>query len=183
MARSKSSARTRQAPHVGALLFSLATICLLGLALLHQKPLATPVHGPETNPLPQPVDIGIEHRSNLGLRLSYTISATPGFVEVSHDGDGLAQVNLPDTWKMRAVRYGRIEDVTKDASSGGYIRWHLPAHAILSLVTPSSPKRLRVFNVSLSPLELRVKRIDLRFQTASQDLYLLGKNEPFLIPD
>jgi hypothetical protein len=131
----------------------------------------------------QQIDIGIEHRGRSSLLLSYTTSATPGFLEVSHDGDEINYVNLPETWKLRAVRFARIQDVSHDDPKEGYVRWHLPPSAVLSMVLPTSPTKMRVYNVSASPLELRVRRINLALNSATTDLYLLGKNEPFSIPD
>ncbi len=129
----------------------------------------------------QTTDIGVEHSSALHLGMSFTTGSGEALLEVSHDGSGTVLLSLPSSWKMRAIRYARIQDVPFEPITFSFRRWHLPPKVVLSLVLPSPPTNLRINNASLVPMELSVKRINLQTDTAISDTYLV-KDTPLLLP-
>ncbi len=154
----------------------LSLITMGGIAMLLQQQ-----HSAKTFGSMRVTEIGIEHKSALRLGMSFTTGSGTGLFEISHDGTETALVSLPDTWQVRAVRFARLQDVPSDPTTFGFKRWHLPPGVVLSLFVPSPVGKIQFSNASLSPVELRIKRIDLQANTATSDVYLV-KDQPLLLP-
>lgn len=175
MAHSRKRPPAPTVPRVLPLVLSIGTIALLGLALSHEPRTPVPVAISSS-------DIGISHRSGVRVSATYSIDSRPGFFEISHDGTELTGISLPESWKLRAVRMGRLEDVTQDPPREGYVQWHLPPNVTLSLTLPSSVAKLRVFNVSKTPLDLQAKRINMRTESVNTDTFLISGDDSFAVP-
>ncbi|MDD4318704.1 MAG: hypothetical protein PHW10_00025 [Candidatus Peribacteraceae bacterium] len=133
---------------------------------------------PQPASLPPMTDIAVEHAQPLRLSVIAGSGTASSLIDFALDGDAeSASLTLPDTWTLREVRGARLEDVTSERPSLGYIRWSAPRGAVLSLRVPQLPGALVVHNPSQVPLYLHTKRIDLRTGETEEETYLV-KDDP-----
>lgn len=153
---------------------SLLTRTLIGasipFALLILYVIST---GQPTHPTVPVLDLGIEHTQPMTLSLTLTKNDTQRMVDILNDAKETIAVSVPENWKRGEVRGATLLQITADAPSFGYIRWHLPAKASVTFATNNPFDQLNMHNPSGVLLNIRLTTVDLQKNTGDHQVYLV----------
>ena len=94
-------------------------------------------------------------------------------IEIANDNAEAINISVPDDWKRGEVRDAKLSDVTSDAPSFSYVRWHIPAHATVDFTTDHPFAHLNLHNPSEVLLQIAFTQVDLVTNAGMNDVYLV----------
>lgn len=127
-------------------------------------------------PLPRTIaslDIGVEHKTSMTLDVTITKNDRLRMIEFGNDQLEAIALSVPADWKRGEVRNVPLKDVTADAVSFGYVRWHLPSKTVVIYQTNQPFEQLNMHNPSGVPLKIRLTVVDLQKNTGEHEVYLV----------
>ncbi len=119
------------------------------------------------------LDIGVEHTAAMTLDMTITRNDLLRMIEIGNDQLEPIAISVPEPWKRGEVRNVPLKSVTADGASFGYVRWQLPAKAVISFTTNQPFDHLNIHNPSGAPLKIRLTVVDLQKNTGEHEVYLV----------
>ncbi len=147
---------------------AIGLIALFVLSVPSVSPPSLPGFGAKTS-----ADIGIEHALPLSLRMEVGVKANAGYVEFLAETDETIFLSVPSTWVRREVWNVPIYEVTSEAPSLGFTRWHLPPHAGISFHMPDAPASVILHNPSDVQMKLDLTYVDVNSETVKKETVLI----------
>ena len=121
--------------------------------------------------------IAVEHGKPLALTVVLSRIAGGAIVEIGQDGTETIFLSVPDVWIRREVRGTALSDTTADAPGLGFLRYRLPAGAVISFRAGAAPDTVALLNPSAVPIKVRTTLVDTAAGTAEEDVRLAQAEE------
>lgn len=127
------------------------------------------------------VDIGVEHKVKGELTMMVTRNDLLRMIDITNSNNERIDLSVPEDWKRGEVRGAKLSDVTSDAPSFSYVRWHIPAHATVNFSTDHPFAHIKLHNPSGVLMQITFTQVDLVTDGGMHDVYLV-KDGSVLLP-
>lgn len=125
-------------------------------------------------------DIAVEHAAPVTLRVARLASSGTNVLEIGFAGTGSVALHLPGSWSRQEVRGVPLERVTAEPKDWGFVRWQIPAGAVVRFDAPN-PGRITIHNPSGIPLTVRTTTVNPRTGIREDDAQIVT-DEPYTLP-
>lgn len=125
-------------------------------------------------------EIAIEHVQPVTLRVTRMTSSGTNVLEIGFSGSGTIALHLPALWTRQEVRGAPIESVTAEPQDLSFVRWTLPADAVVRFDAPN-PGRITLHNPSGVPVTVSTTNVNVRTGTREDDAFIVT-TDPYPLP-